>query len=201
MPEDFPLLPPVKAWDYDMKREAQEIIPNLYLGPFGCARDIDTLRQAGITHIVIVRSAEESRFLREKFVDEGITYFIVDARDSPFENMIRHFKPVSEFIHSVLSASPLHKILVHGNAGLSRSSTLVAAYIIAKYGLTTDETLAYILTRRHCCAPHEGFKNQLREYEALCKTHFFQEHAISNDATTTVAADRKRALGMMSQPV
>ncbi|EER02499.1 Serine/threonine/tyrosine-interacting protein, putative, partial [Perkinsus marinus ATCC 50983] len=169
MSDDFPFLPPVKVWDYDMKREAQEILPNLYLGPFGCARDLDVVRRVGITHIVVVRSVEESRFLREKFVDDGIRYLTIDARDSPFENMIRHFKPVSEFINSVLSSSPSHKILVHGNAGLSRSSTLVAAYIIARYGLSTDETLAYILTRRHCCAPHEGFKNQLREYEALCR--------------------------------
>ncbi|KAF4650526.1 hypothetical protein FOL47_001081 [Perkinsus chesapeaki] len=198
MADDFPLLPPVKAWDYDMKREAQEIIPNLYLGPFGCARNLSNLQQAGITHVVVVRSAEESRFLRDKFSDQGITYFIVEARDSPFENMIRHFKPVSEFIHSALSINSSNKVLVHGNAGLSRSSTLVAAYLMARYRITTDEALAYILTRRHCCAPHEGFKNQLREYEALCRTQFFQNGGQDQVAST---ADRKRALELMSQQV
>ncbi|EER14054.1 ser/thr/tyr interacting protein, putative [Perkinsus marinus ATCC 50983] len=83
MSDDFPFLPPVKVWDYDMKREAQEILPNLYLGPFGCARDLDVLRRVGITHIVVVRSVEESRFLREKFVDDGIrTHFFQRSDDN-----------------------------------------------------------------------------------------------------------------------
>ena len=47
----FPL-EPCPEWAYDMRRECQEIIPNLYLGPASAAKDGLKLQSMGITHKV-----------------------------------------------------------------------------------------------------------------------------------------------------
>jgi hypothetical protein len=56
-PKDpYKILPPVEYedWVYNMRRTMQEIIPGLYLGPYSSAakNSLDTLKDAGITHII-----------------------------------------------------------------------------------------------------------------------------------------------------
>lgn len=36
---------------YEMRREAQEILPGLYLGPFMASKSMETLRKLDITHM------------------------------------------------------------------------------------------------------------------------------------------------------
>lgn len=39
---------------YEMRREAQEIIPGLFLGAFNTATNADRLAEAGITHLWVI---------------------------------------------------------------------------------------------------------------------------------------------------
>ncbi len=50
-------------WTYTKKRDAQEIVPGLWLGPFGSARDKAFLQNVGITDVLVVRVPEESRII------------------------------------------------------------------------------------------------------------------------------------------
>lgn len=50
------------------------------------------------------------------------------------ENIIRFFPKVRQFIDDALGKN--RKVLIHGNNGISRSATLVLAYIMEKFGLT-----------------------------------------------------------------
>ncbi|GBM05021.1 Serine/threonine/tyrosine-interacting protein B [Araneus ventricosus] len=56
-------------WCYYMRREMQEIIPGLYLGPLSAATKpkLNTLLEAGITHIVCVRHEKEASFIKPNF--------------------------------------------------------------------------------------------------------------------------------------
>lgn len=38
---------------YEMRRDCQEIIPGLLLGPYLVSRDLDKLRKLGITHMYV----------------------------------------------------------------------------------------------------------------------------------------------------
>lgn len=49
------------------------------------------------------------------------------------ENIIPHFSVVKRFVDECLATGG--KVLIHGNAGISRSAALVLAYIMEKYGL------------------------------------------------------------------
>jgi len=158
------LLPPDTDWTYTKKRDAQEIVPGLWLGPFGAARDQDFLRRAGVTDVLVVRAPEEARIIAPKYPDV-FHYEVLECRDSPFENIIRFFPSVKQLLDGVLARGG--RMLIHGNAGMSRSAAFVVAYIMETFNLSSDMAHHYVLTRRHCISINEGFRNQIREYEML----------------------------------
>merc|ERR1719464_1317255 len=191
------LLQPDMDWTYTKKREAQEIIPGLWLGPFGAARDQEFLKRANITDALIVRGPEESRIIAPKY-PEFIHYEILECCDSPFENVIRFFPAVKQLLDLVLGRGG--RILVHGNAGMSRSPAFVVAYVMETFNLTSDLAHHYVLTRRHCISINEGFRNQIREYEILHRAQS-QVSAGSVDQSHGVPHGQKRSLEASPEPM
>lgn len=43
-----------------MRREAQEIIPSLFMGPYQSSRDLGKLQQLGITHVCCISETREA---------------------------------------------------------------------------------------------------------------------------------------------
>uniref|UniRef100_A0A8C2M2Y6 Serine/threonine/tyrosine-interacting protein n=1 Tax=Cricetulus griseus TaxID=10029 RepID=A0A8C2M2Y6_CRIGR len=56
------------------------------------------------------------------------------------------------------------KVLVHGNAGISRSAAFVIAYIMETFGMKYRDAFAYVQERRFCINPNAGFVHQLQEF-------------------------------------
>jgi len=190
------LLQPDTDWTYTKKREAQEIVPGLWLGPFGAARDQEFLKRANITDALVVRGPEEARIIVPKY-PEFIHYEILECRDNPFENVIRFFPSVKQLLDLVLGRGG--RILVHGNAGMSRSAAFVVAYVMETFNLTSDLAHHYVLTRRHCISINEGFRNQIREYEML---HKVQSQITTGAFSASQAGPhgQKRSLDITDEP-
>ena len=57
---------PSEDWTYTMRRDMQEIVPGLYLGPYAAAgkKNLSKLEAAGITHVVCVRQEIEKNFIK-----------------------------------------------------------------------------------------------------------------------------------------
>ncbi|CAL8120235.1 unnamed protein product [Orchesella dallaii] len=165
---DYPRLPSEGnlEWQYTMRRTMQEIIPGLFLGPYASATRAkqEEMKAAGLTHIVCVRQNLERNLIRPNHPDH-FKYLVVEIADSATENIIPHFKVVNSFLDESLSGGG--KVLVHGNAGISRSAALVIAYIMSKFGVTLKEAFSFVQSKRFCCNPNEGFMAQLREYEPI----------------------------------
>ncbi|RMY93160.1 hypothetical protein D0861_02044 [Hortaea werneckii] len=51
--------------------------------------------------------------------------------------------------------------------GKSRSATVVCAYLMRRYGITSDQALSQIREARPLCEPNEGFWKQLELYHAM----------------------------------
>jgi hypothetical protein len=64
------------------------------------------------------------------------------------------------------AASSGERVLVHCVQGMSRSATVVIAYLMKKHKWTLSQALDYVKERRSCVNPHVGFMAQLRKYEA-----------------------------------
>ncbi|KAJ8927968.1 hypothetical protein NQ314_019493 [Rhamnusium bicolor] len=144
----------------------QEIIPGVFLGPFTSAQK-HCLLENGIKYIICVRQDVEAHFIKPQISDPSFTYLTLDIADNVTENIIRFFPKVRQFIDEALGNNC--KILVHGNNGNSRSATLVLAYIMEKFGLSSSEALQFVKEKRSSVNPNEGFRAQLIEYEPIYK--------------------------------
>ncbi|XP_039293749.1 serine/threonine/tyrosine-interacting protein-like isoform X5 [Nilaparvata lugens] len=163
---ELPSCPMVQEWTYTMRRSMQEIVPNLFLGPYSSAvkSKLDALESSGITHIICIRHRLEAHYIRPNFPDK-FRYLVLDIADSPMENIISHFGRVKMFIDDCLHN--FGKCLVHGNAGISRSAAFVLGYLMQKYGLTLKRAFQVVQSRRFCINPNEGFLAQLIEFEPI----------------------------------
>uniref|UniRef100_A0A8C7MXW1 Serine/threonine/tyrosine interacting protein n=1 Tax=Oncorhynchus kisutch TaxID=8019 RepID=A0A8C7MXW1_ONCKI len=169
----FPSLPASKDdlldWAYPMRREMQEILPGLFLGPYSAAMKskLSVLERQGITHMVCVRQDIEANFIKPNFPHK-FRYLVLDIADNPVENIIRYFPMVSFSMWWIMSHSiSVGKVLVHGNAGISRSAALVIAYLMETFGIKYRDAFSHVQERRFCINPNVGFVHQLQEYEAI----------------------------------
>jgi protein-tyrosine phosphatase len=54
--------------------------------------------------------------------------------------------------------------LVHCMQGISRSATMVAAYLIRRYGMTAVQAVEELRQKRHIVNPNPGFMKMLQKY-------------------------------------
>ncbi|XP_005937297.1 dual specificity protein phosphatase 22-B isoform X1 [Haplochromis burtoni] len=94
---------------------------------------------------------------------QGITYLCISAADHSKQNLIQYFRDSIMFIHE--SRLKGEGCLVHCMAGVSRSVTLVVAYIMTVTGHGWVESLAAVRSVRPCAGPNLGFLRQLEEFE------------------------------------
>ncbi|XP_037685063.1 dual specificity protein phosphatase 26 [Choloepus didactylus] len=137
---------------------ADEVWPGLYLGDQDIANNRRELRRLGITH-VLNASHSKWRGTPEAYEGLGIRYLGVEAHDSPAFDMSIHFQTAADFIHRALS-QPGGKILVHCAVGVSRSATLVLAYLMLYHHLTLVEAIKKVKDHRGII-PNRGFLRQL----------------------------------------
>ncbi|XP_044530891.1 serine/threonine/tyrosine-interacting protein-like [Gracilinanus agilis] len=168
---EFPCLPlcrdeDAELWTYSKRREMQEIIPRLFLGPYSSAskNKLPELQKLGITHVICIRQSLEAKFIQPNF-PQFLTYLVLDIADNPVENITDFFPKSKEFIDGGLQAGG--KVLVHGNAGLSRSAAIVVAYIMETFRMSFKDAFMHVKGRRFCICPNDGFIHQLRLYEAI----------------------------------
>ncbi|KAI8831746.1 protein-tyrosine phosphatase-like protein [Chytriomyces cf. hyalinus JEL632] len=144
---------------YDMRREMQSIVPNLFLGPYSCARDRPLLLTHGVTHLLCILDVREARIMR--VVHPDLVYHFINVSDSFSENLIPHFPAAREFLQQAL-ANPSHKVLVYCNNGMSRSPCFVIAYLMEILNWDFPTAYGYVQNRRFCISPNDNFKLQLK---------------------------------------
>nr|XP_013000542.1 dual specificity protein phosphatase 22 isoform X4 [Cavia porcellus] len=94
---------------------------------------------------------------------KGVKYLCIPAADSPSQNLTRHFKESIKFIHECRLQG--EGCLVHCLAGVSRSVTLVIAYIMTVTDFGWEDALHTVRAGRSCANPNLGFQRQLQEFE------------------------------------
>ncbi|XP_010767201.1 uncharacterized protein [Notothenia coriiceps] len=123
-------------------------------------------------HITHVLNAADGKFNvntgHSFYRDTKITYHGVVAFDMPYFDLSPFFYPAANFIKNALS-SPTGKVFVHCAMGLSRSSTLVLAYLIIHENMTLVDAIKAVSANRHI-SPNNGFLEQLRELDK--KLHY-----------------------------
>ncbi|KAH8827365.1 protein-tyrosine phosphatase-like protein [Flagelloscypha sp. PMI_526] len=128
------------------------------------------LSKYGITHILSTLSDKvkvPSGSVMKRKID--IKHKQIHIDDLPFAELIGFFPETTSFISEALAPSSLdaekdNKVLVHCHEGISRSTSVVSAYLMQKYGMSPQEALAYVKSKRRVADPNLGFVQQLNEY-------------------------------------
>uniref|UniRef100_A0A3Q3KRN7 Uncharacterized protein n=1 Tax=Monopterus albus TaxID=43700 RepID=A0A3Q3KRN7_MONAL len=140
-----------------------EVQPRIYIGDM-------TLQAHRITHVLNAADGKFNVHTGPSFYrDTKITYHGVEAFDMPSFNLSPFFYPAANFIKSALS-SPTGRVFVHCAMGLSRSSSLVLAYLMIHENMTLVDAIKAVSANRNIC-PNSGFLEQLRELDKKLHCH------------------------------
>ncbi|KAI6114137.1 phosphotyrosine protein [Pisolithus sp. B1] len=175
-------------WRYEMRRECQEILPGLLLGPFQASKSLSALKNLGVTHIVCIRDQKEAFSVKPRFPDQ-FHYLVLDVEDNEEQNVIRLFPEADQFIQQAMSQGG--KVLVHCNGGISLSPAFVVMFVMRHCQLSWEDALRLVQNRRYCISPNGGFLTQIKEYESIYKAKAAVADFPSNPTQRSVSR-RKR---------
>ncbi|XP_010712671.1 dual specificity protein phosphatase 13-like [Meleagris gallopavo] len=141
-----------------------QVWPNIYLGDAWAARSITTIQSLNITHILNAAHGPYSINTGAKYYkDLQIEYFGIEAFDDPSFDLSIFFYDAANFIGKALNTSG-GKVFVHCAMGVSRSATLVLAFLMIHENMTLVDALKTVGSHRDIC-PNTGFLSQLRELD------------------------------------
>ncbi|KAK0242549.1 phosphatases II [Armillaria gallica] len=142
-------------------RNVNLVIDRLYLGNIRAATSTRATGERGITHIVSVCSDP----IPAELPESGIQHLRIEVEDVDYADLLRHLPRAIRFIHEALSNQGV--VLVHCVQGLSRSATVVAAYLMWAQRIHATEALEIVRRARDQIWPNAGFQEQLVLWE-LC---------------------------------
>ena len=128
----------------------------LWLGDVTAAENIEALNKHGITHILTILDYQPSR------IDSSRTYLHIHAEDFHSTDLLTNeFEKCFQFLNKALEQG--HQALIHCHAGVSRSATIAAMYLMRKYSLTREQALQRLIEKRRYWSvlPNDGFLHQL----------------------------------------
>uniref|UniRef100_A0A0R3SQP6 protein-tyrosine-phosphatase n=1 Tax=Hymenolepis diminuta TaxID=6216 RepID=A0A0R3SQP6_HYMDI len=144
------------------KSSMSQVLDFLYLGNSRDARNSETLKQLGITHIINA-THDLPNYIED---NNEIKYLRVAVEDSGTADLMPYFVPVIEFIDGAIRSKG--SVLVHCQEGISRSPSLVVAYIMAHSNLLLMDALTVVSYARPIICPNINFLGQLDKfYQAL----------------------------------
>ncbi|CAG5123930.1 unnamed protein product [Candidula unifasciata] len=142
-------------------RAYDEVYDGIFIGEGDSAQSISCMRRLGVTHVLNAAqgtdifhvNTSQATYTRAKL------YFLgIEATDFINFDLSKHFLTAANFIEAALQAGG--KVFVHCVQGVSRSATLVIAYLMIKKHMTVQEALRLVREKREIC-PNPGFLQQL----------------------------------------
>ena len=140
---------------------------NIYLGNWADSVDETKLRENNIKYILTLNYENKHTPDNIKMFDRlGITTKYILIGDSLSDNIDSHIDEGLAFIDSAKAKAG--NILVHCSMGISRSSSIVISYLIAKKNMSYTQALAFVRKIRPIVTPNRSFKEQiLRRYSTF----------------------------------
>jgi len=132
--------------------------PALYLGGADVLKDESFFTSNGITAILSV--GDETPPAEWGHIKECLH---INKRDNPDTSLEEHFAEVVAFVHGARCAQ--RAVYIHCHAGISRSSTCCAAYLMAHLSMPLLDVMGHLLRCRDTVCPNPGFREQLGRFE------------------------------------
>jgi serine/threonine/tyrosine-interacting protein len=171
-------------WKYANRREAQMVLPFLYVGPLSAAKDQNFVSEKGFTFLMSVRSTASGPTRTMDAVKMAAQYGITDSYnlniDSPTD-IIRKFpaaiKAVNDHLEDKMTENALQgqnslssipgKVLVFCETGNERSAAFVAAYLMAVFSIDVITAIQTVQSQRFSMCVDDSIKTALGTFETL----------------------------------
>ncbi len=143
------------------------ICAGLYVSDWRTAVEIDYEEEGcPIGQVITVMTADELDYYCIEAADfAGARWTCILLEDDEEAPIADHFEPVC----GLLDTAHGKATLIHCMAGVSRSPTLAAAWLMKRYGFAADDALNLLVTRRPCVAPNPGFRVTLSAFTPLSR--------------------------------
>eukprot|EP01102_Stenamoeba_stenopodia_P002096 TRINITY_DN11857_c0_g1_i1.p1 TRINITY_DN11857_c0_g1~~TRINITY_DN11857_c0_g1_i1.p1 ORF type:complete len:194 (+),score=39.36 TRINITY_DN11857_c0_g1_i1:159-740(+) len=131
------------------------VLDRVYLGSQDAAANLEGMLAANITHVLNVATGIKPLF-EDKFI-----YRNVEILDLPEVAIDQYFDECFGFIDEALKM-PNGAVLVHCNAGVSRSASIVIGYVMKTKQLPYEAAHDLVKQARSQIRPNEGFVKRLK---------------------------------------
>lgn len=91
-----------------------------------------------------------------------MNYKVLKIADDPRQEIINLFPETFAWIEQQFGEG--RNVIVHCAAGVSRSATVVIAYLIRKHQWVFDEAFSFVKSKRSLISPNSGFIAALKTY-------------------------------------
>ena len=148
-----------------------QISRTIFISDWEGSLDLRKLDEHNIKSILCLNDGSKPAHIVDKYIENDIRHKQIYSYDHPAQNLIQYFQEIFDFI---AEESEHNNVLVHCTAGVSRSVTAVASYLMScsmkhDHTMNVDKVLKYISKKRSCANPNQGFVSQLRKHEEIIR--------------------------------
>jgi len=159
----------------------------IYLGSKVDASNLAHLQLLGVTHVLNCTAEIPCHFEEELAADGSGPAFVykrIELADEVSVPIHEHFGEAFEFLDAARAANS--RVLVHCQEGISRSSTILIAYLMSRHGMddsasaaamTLHAAYSWVKAQRKQIFPNLGFWRQLSTFELTLQRERLLEEA------------------------
>jgi len=137
-----------------MSEIPNEVLPGLFIGDFVDAGNYKVLHKLGIRTVINLSRIHNKH-------EEKMTCHYIEIQDHQYADIAQHFATTQTMIQEGLKKGG---VMVYCQMGISRSATIVMAYLMTEKGMTYDEAYALLVSKRPIVKPNLGFVRQLKNF-------------------------------------
>ncbi|KAI8349522.1 dual specificity phosphatase, partial [Mortierella sp. GBAus27b] len=130
------------------------VLPHLYLGAEHNATDVNCLARLGITAVLNVAIEISNASQQQQYQNLSWTHHQ--------RNLLSEFPKAFAFIEDIKNMDG--KVLVHCQLGVSRSASLVIAYVMKTMQYKLTEAYEFVKARSSVISPNMSLMYQLAEF-------------------------------------
>ncbi|XP_010436083.1 PREDICTED: dual specificity protein phosphatase 1B isoform X2 [Camelina sativa] len=143
--------------------DLSEIQQGLFIGSVAEATNSDLLKSSNVTHVLTVAVALVPPYPND------FVYKVIEVVDREETDLTVYFDECFSFIDQAIQSGG--GVLVHCFMGMSRSVTIVVAYLMKKHGMGFSKAMELVKSRRPQALPNSGFISQLLKFEKSIQVH------------------------------
>jgi dual specificity phosphatase 12 len=152
-------------WFHERLEGPSLITENVFLGDRGDSHSRETLTEHNIGTVISLLDASERTEKEVALYKElGIEWFHFQLHDEEDAPIIDYLECINQLINQFTKphrSKPT--VLVHCQAGISRSATAVIYYLMRSHGFALKQAVAHVKDCRPVIEPNDGFMSTLQD--------------------------------------